>query len=260
MEWEANPRVLDYPGSPVRARTAVIAFTYLVAAVGLGCKTVGAPLHPESPAGTWYVVAEGETLATIAARQGVPLEDLIEINGFHRAESVVPGQLIFLLDARHLVGRGPDPMPERGTQGRTQPRASGLRRSGAERAAPFQWPLVDLRVTSQFGQRQGRMHEGIDLAAPPGTPVHAAAAGTVIYAGDAVRGYGNMIVLQHADDLLTVYAHNSLLLVKTGGRVDAGQLIARTGQSGHATGPHLHFEVRRAQVPRNPLEFLPEME
>lgn len=87
----------------------------------------------------------------------------------------------------------------------------------------------------------------------------AAAAGQVLYAGDGLRGYGNLVVLQHAGDLLTVYAHNSELLVRTGERVTAGQLIARVGQTGNASGPHLHFEVRVGQIPRDPIPYLPPL-
>jgi murein DD-endopeptidase MepM/ murein hydrolase activator NlpD len=117
--------------------------------------------------------------------------------------------------------------------------------------------LSDPHISSSFGSRQGRPHEGIDLAAPTGTPIFAAEAGQVLYAGGEVKGYGNMVVLQHAGDLLTVYAHTSVVLVRAGDRITAGQEIARVGQSGRATAPHLHFEVRRSHVPEDPRRFLP---
>jgi murein DD-endopeptidase MepM/ murein hydrolase activator NlpD len=123
-------------------------------------------------------------------------------------------------------------------------------------APALRWPLERREIGSPFGARGGRPHEGIDLPAPNGTPVLAAADGLVVYAGDAIRGYGNLIVLQHAADLMTVYAHNSVLLVAPGDQVKAGQRVALVGQSGHATGPHLHFEVRQGQIPRDPLPFL----
>jgi murein DD-endopeptidase MepM/ murein hydrolase activator NlpD len=97
------------------------------------------------------------------------------------------------------------------------------------------------------------------MAAPVGTSVFAAAAGDVIYAGDHVRGYGNMVVVKHGGDLVTVYAHNSLLLVHTGDRVSVGQEIARIGDTGRSTAPHLHFEVRRGEVPQDPMPFLPAL-
>ena len=97
------------------------------------------------------------------------------------------------------------------------------------------------------------------MAAPTGTPVLAASAGEVIYAGDQVRGYGNMVVLKHGGDLVTVYAHNSLLLVHTGDRVAVGQEIARVGDTGRSTAPHLHFEVRRGEIPQDPIPLLPAL-
>ena len=81
----------------------------------------------------------------------------------------------------------------------------------------------------------------------------------MVYAGNGIRGYGNLIVLKHAGDLLTVYAHNSDLLVSQGQAVRAGDRIALVGQSGHATGPHLHFEVRSGQIPRDPMSYLPPL-
>jgi murein DD-endopeptidase MepM/ murein hydrolase activator NlpD len=93
--------------------------------------------------------------------------------------------------------------------------------------------------------------------APIGTPVYAARDGIVLYADDTVKGYGKMVVLEHEGDLLTAYAHTSVLLVHKGDHVRAGQMIARVGQTGHATAPHLHFEVRQGQIPRDPLRFLP---
>ena len=118
---------------------------------------------------------------------------------------------------------------------------------------------VAVTIGSPFGARWGKRHEGIDLPAPVGTPVFAAADGRVAYAGNGIRGYGNLVVVRHAGDLLTVYAHNSVLLVAPGQPVRAGDRIALVGQSGHATGPHLHFEVRAGQIPRNPMGFLPRL-
>jgi len=127
----------------------------------------------------------------------------------------------------------------------------------------LRWPLDvgggGVVVGSPFGARGGRAHDGIDLPAPVGTPVYAAADGQVIYAGDGIHGYGNLVVVQHAGDLLTVYAHNSALLVRQGQWVRSGERVALVGQSGRASGPHLHFEVRQAQIPTDPVPFLPAL-
>ena len=201
-------------------------------------------------AGQWHVVQPGETLGDIARRTGVPEEDLLEINGLRSASEVQPGKLIFVLD------RPPPPPGTAGLATEPSPQSPSV---GAEEGARFRWPVDSPRLTSFFGARWGKPHEGIDLTAPIGTPVLAAGAGEVVYAGGAVRGYGNMVVLKHDGELMTVYAHNSVLLVKVGDHVHVGQRVALSGQSGHATGPHVHFEVRKGQVPRNPLPYLPRL-
>ena len=118
----------------------------------------------------------------------------------------------------------------------------------------FSWP-VSGSVTSGFGSRWGRMHEGIDIAVGQGTPVHAAAAGTVIYAG-WMEGYGNLVAIDHGNGLSTAYAHNSSLAVSVGQSVGAGETISYSGSTGHSTGPHVHFEVRVNGSAVDPLGYL----
>jgi murein DD-endopeptidase MepM/ murein hydrolase activator NlpD len=117
------------------------------------------------------------------------------------------------------------------------------------------WPVA-APLSSLFGRREGRPHDGIDLAAPEGTPVRAACDGAVVYAGNRLRGYGNLVILQHAGQLVTVYAHNQALLVREGESVLRGAEIARSGATGHVTAPHVHFEVRQDGRARDPLEYL----
>jgi len=117
------------------------------------------------------------------------------------------------------------------------------------------WPLKGV-LYGRYGVRAGQRHDGIDIAAPEGASVTAAAAGTVVYAGEQ-PGYGAVVILKHEGGLATVYAHNSRVLVREGTRVEAGAPIARVGQTGRTTGPHLHFEVREGTRPKNPLLYLP---
>ena len=115
------------------------------------------------------------------------------------------------------------------------------------------WP-VNGPITSGFGWRWGQMHEGIDIGAPCGTPIHAAAAGTVIYSGWA-DGYGNFVVIDHGNGLATAYGHQSAIYVSSGS-VSQGQTIGAVGSTGHSTGCHLHFEVRVNGNPVDPLGYL----
>jgi murein DD-endopeptidase MepM/ murein hydrolase activator NlpD len=134
-----------------------------------------------------------------------------------------------------------------------QPTAPG------EAAAPtgrFPWP-VNGRVLATFGNAPGGGHnDGINIAAPRGTPVRAIEAGTVAYAGNEVKGYGNLLLIKHPDGWISAYAHLDEMLVKVGDSVSGGQVIAKVGNSGGVSEPQLHFELRRGKKPVDPREFL----
>ena len=121
-------------------------------------------------------------------------------------------------------------------------------------SAGFTWPTSG-QITSGFGPRWGRMHQGLDVAAPTGRPITAAKSGKVIVAGWS-GGYGNLVVIDHGGGLSTAYAHQSRIAVKVGDPVTQGGLIGYVGSTGHSTGPHLHFEVRVNGVARDPLPYL----
>jgi len=121
-------------------------------------------------------------------------------------------------------------------------------------AAGLIWP-VNGPVTSPFGYRWGRLHAGIDIGVPYGTPIHAAAAGTVVLAG-WTGGYGNYTCIDHGGGLATCYAHQSSYAVSGGAQVSQGQVIGYVGNTGHSFGPHLHFEVRINGNPVDPLGYL----
>lgn len=120
------------------------------------------------------------------------------------------------------------------------------------------WP-VDAALTSPFGVRffglNPDIHKGVDLAVPVGTPVAAMKDGAVVFAG-VMRGYGNVIILSHGDDVRSLYAHLSQISVRQGERVKGRQVIGLSGQSGNASGPHLHFEVTRWGLEEDPVPLL----
>jgi len=120
----------------------------------------------------------------------------------------------------------------------------------------LQWPVRG-KLTSRFGRRGSRMHDGIDISAKQGTPIHAATSGTVVYSDHRLSGYGNLVIIRHGNNLFTAYGHNQRNLVTKGQHVKAGAVIARVGQTGRASGPHLHFEVRQGSVAVDPLAYLP---
>lgn len=125
----------------------------------------------------------------------------------------------------------------------------------------FIWPVPQFyKVSSHFGQRGRRHHDGIDIPAPRGTPIVAVDKGVVVYSDDGIRGYGNMIVIAHSDDVFTVYAHNRKNKVDKGDKVKKGEVIAEVGNTGRSTGPHLHFEIRVKNKVRNPARYLSSKE
>lgn len=125
-----------------------------------------------------------------------------------------------------------------------------VRRSSGQ----LQWPLRGV-LYARFGRKGKSPHDGIDLAAPAGTPVRTAGEGSVLFAGPQ-QGYGLLVIIEHAHGLVTVYAHNRDLRVRTGQQIREGQVIATVGESGKTSGPHLHFEVRQDGAPVDPLEIL----
>lgn len=241
------------------------------------------PGHDE-PAltGVVHVVRPGETVWRIARAYGMDPADLMETNGIDDPRSVPAGAELFVPGAREVVEVPPAPAPipdpppaalvtptpasTTGSAATSTPPApapspparpdeAAPPTAGTRGGAPLAWPLRGV-LYGRFGVREGRRHDGIDIAAPEGTPVGAAADGTVIFAGEQV-GYGAIVILRHERGLVTVYTHNSSVLVREGERVKRGQPVARVGQTGKTSGPHLHFEVREGTRPKNPLLYLP---
>lgn len=124
-------------------------------------------------------------------------------------------------------------------------------------AGKFTWPVPSSSsVSSDFGIRSGKHHDGIDIAAPEGSAIVAVADGKVTYSGNDIKGYGNLTIISHSNGYFSVYAHASKNFLEQGENVHRGQVIANVGQTGNATGPHLHFEVRHFDRSVNPLSFL----
>jgi len=197
--------------------------------------------------GRWYTVVAGDTVSAIASRSGVAQDDIVELNGLADPDRLEVGQRLFLYGVEEVVRR----LPKKGAASEVKPRT--------ERALlpALAWPMTEGVVSSGFGERWGRPHKGIDIAAPEGTPIHAAADGEVVFAENSDGGYGKLVILEHTGGCLTVYAHNSRILVDEGQTVRQGAPIAEVGSTGRSTGPHLHFEIRIDASAIDPLIHLP---
>jgi len=188
-------------------------------------------------------VLAGETVYHIAQEYGVSVGRLMVANGLGDPRDLRVGETL-VIPGSYRASAAPG---ENGAHPYTGERAS----------RQFIWPVAQGVVSSGFGIRNGAMHDGVDIAAPAGTPVYAADSGVVIFSG-TLHGYGNTVIIRHDDGYATVYGHNERNLVAEGARVGRGQEVGRIGRSGRTTGANLHFEVRRDNVAKDPLAYLPE--
>ena len=203
------------------------------------------------PAGLRHRVERGESLYRIAKAYGVTPEELARVNGIRDTGRIEVGQVIVVPRARRALPVGViTPESARGDR----PAPPELPRG----PSPFVWPVEAGVVTSPFGPRGDTHHDGIDIGSREGAPVRAARAGRVLYS-DHLRGYGNLIIVAHDDGYATVYAHNRENRARPGAEVRQGEVIALVGQSGKTSGPNLHFEVRKDNIARNPLFYLPAL-
>jgi lipoprotein NlpD len=233
--------------------------------------------EPPVPSSRTHTVAPGETLYRIAVNHQLSVEQLAAANGIKDARTLSVGQELVIPGAPRPIPvateSSPTPVPTRGstpppaTLSRGPLVSSPSRRPAAGRPPPqkppkpvpetkglLDWPLRGV-LYARFGKKGREPHDGIDLAVPVGTPVKTAQEGQVLYAGEQ-RGYGLIVIVQHSTRLITLYAHNRELRVRTGDKVRRGQALATVGESGKTSGPQLHFEVRVDGKPVDPLDYL----
>ena len=230
-------------------------FAAILILIGLsacGTRTVAPRVTQKvPPSGTYHIVQPGENLFRIGLIYNVTVDTLARANRLNDPGELEVGQRIFIpgRDAKTAFNRG---LPDRGVG--FPPRAPEV---GDRITEKLLWP-VSGSISSGFGPRGASFHDGIDISAPEGTPIRVVADGEVLYSGD-LRGYGNLVIVRHDEGLVSVYAHNETNLVGKGERVTRGQVIARVGSTGRVTGPHLHFEIRYNNAPRDPLPYLPQL-
>ena len=177
------------------------------------------------------MVEAGDTLWGLANQYNVTTEAIMNANKRHDDRLAI-GEKLIIPGGRHRAAY-------------TASRAIQAR---------FIWPTSG-EFTSPYGYRWGRIHAGIDVANDPATPVRAARAGRIVYAGWQ-SGYGNTVVIDHGSDYSTLYAHLHSFAVAVGNYVQTGQFIAYMGNTGNSTGTHLHFEIRVGDKPVNPMNYL----
>jgi murein DD-endopeptidase MepM/ murein hydrolase activator NlpD len=229
------------------------------------------------PGGRLHTVKRGETGITIAKAYGVPWSQIVAMNKLKAPYVLEVGQKLMLPSAKQvaqmsiedrakafdlniddiITGAAPAaPAPRATPKPGTAAKAPPPPPPAIGPAPPFGWP-VDGRILSGFGPKPGgRFNDGVNLKASQGAAVRSAGDGTVAYAGDAIPGFGNLILITHANGFVTAYGHNEALLVARGKKVTRGDVIARAGMTGAVTEPQVHFEIRKNRVPVDPVKII----
>lgn len=236
-----------------------------------GCSLSGYGAHSGRVAkGVYYKIKPGDTLDSIGRRYGVSPGELALLNGLVSPNQLDQGQVLLVKYSREETQKrlgSYDDEYVRSTAHSEKPRKpykpskedyedeelEAGRNWGQDNSVVaansfrgrLSWPVAGGRLGEGFGTRSAKYHDGLDIVAPSGTPILAAHDGVVVYADDQVSGYGQLLVIRGRDGFTTVYAHCRKMFVAAGDRVTSGQKIGEVGETGKATGPHLHFEVRR---------------
>lgn len=214
-----------------------------------------------------YVVKQGDTLYEISRMFQTDMRSVARLNNMRKPYRIYPKQTLrmpspSLGDAQYAAVIQPDEKPFRNSDGRMKPPSKPAsytksikvpkRTKGGKFALPVQG-----RVLSTYGPKKGGFHnDGINLAAPKGTPVRAAENGVVAYTGDNIEGFGQLVLIRHADRYMTAYGHLGKTLVKRGQKIGRGEVIGKVGSTGNVDRPQLHFEIRRGTKALNPQKYM----
>lgn len=233
-----------------------------------------------APTGVYHTIEPGQTLYRIARAYDIPEAELARINRIHDPTRLQVGHKLYIPGATRLRqvpvppaqrSARPAAPPQTVTQApKVSPPPSQVRQKTppppkksppttaqpAKKKGDFVWPIKG-KVVRQFGTSQGAATKGIEISCREGEPVHAAAPGKVIYSGNSIRGYGHLIIVEHADDFFTVYGYNQQNLAKANDYVGQGDRIASCGKPPSAGSSRLHFEVRKGKQAVNPIFYLP---
>jgi murein DD-endopeptidase MepM/ murein hydrolase activator NlpD len=265
--------IIPHPTASVAAAPALVA-------------PVSKPVAALAPASSVHVVNHGDTLLSIARHNHVSVQQLARANNLDPAAKLGIGMKLVVPSPRTAAASPAAAPPalaavepaavaappvtrvaaadnqqkvrlaQAGPNAEEPAVVSPIKAEATGALPTFRWPVRGKVITAYGAKANGKANDGINLAVPEGTPVKAADDGVVAYSGNELKGYGNLVLIRHANGYVTAYAHASELLVKRGDTIKRGQVIAKSGQSGEVQSPQLHFEIRKGSSPVDPLQFL----
>jgi lipoprotein NlpD len=227
----------------------LLLFSVILLASGCAKHRVPIEKRPPPPArkGVYHVVVKHQTLYRICKTYGVDIKKVASLNGIADPSKIQTGQRIFIPGAKKVLKVEiyiDDVAAE-----------SSRKEMVVYKMPNFIWP-IEGKIYDTFDDSEKKRHQGIDISSPLGTPIRASSPGSVIYSDNKIKGYGNLIILRHSEEFVTIYAHNQVNLVEEGSWVEGGEIIGKVGQTGRATGPHLHFEIRKNNKAIDPIPYL----
>ncbi len=281
--------IIPRPGVAVAAAPAPVTVPALAPSARPVAVAAAAPVRPvavASAAPVVHFVNRGDTLMNIARHNHIPVTELARANGLPpsaklklgmkinvpiKSAAAAPAVQPMAVAAAQPVAAPVPPVTRVAAVADTQAKArlaqastadepaveSPVKAAEATGAVPtFRWPARGKVIAAYGAKTNGKVNDGINLAVQEGTPIKAADDGVVAYAGNELKGYGNLVLIRHTNGYVTAYAHASELDVKRGDVIKRGQVIAKSGQSGEVQSPQLHFEIRKGSSPVDPLQFL----
>ncbi|MCB2113115.1 MAG: M23 family metallopeptidase [Parvularculaceae bacterium] len=237
-------------GQTIRVPSSAVPPSRLTASAG------AAPAQSELRDGQ-HIVRPGDTLYSISRATGAAVGDIARANRLRAPYTLSVGETLRIPSAR-VAGVAPERAHAAETNSDVGDFARSVSYGGepAKKPSLFDWPVQGAIIGNYGLSTTGKRNDGVNIAAPVGTPVRAAADGEVVYRGSELKDYGNLLLIKHEDGFVTAYAHNDAMLVKKGDRVRRGQVIAKVGQSGSAGEPQLHFEIRQNLKAVDPVALL----
>ncbi|WP_416208326.1 peptidoglycan DD-metalloendopeptidase family protein [Erwinia sp. HR93] len=239
-----------HPGIKGYFTAACLAFCFLISA----CSSNKSVPSKGSYNGTTYTVKRGDTLWRIAHMSGRSVSELARLNSLSAPYTLAVGQKLKIKTTKKAVSKPVKRPPSRKTTPPARPPSTAIAQHTPPTSRCWRWPAQG-NIVQTFSASQGG-NKGIDIAGKRGQPIYAAGSGRVVYAGNQLRGYGNLILLKHSEEYITAYGHNETLLVRDGQQVVAGQKIATMGSSG-ANSVRLHFQIRYKATAIDPQWYLP---